>query len=48
MDRNLNEAEQIFFHLLDDERLFNSAKFKKALQQQKSRRVDDYHANCRL
>lgn len=36
---NLNEAEWIFFNLLDDDKLFNSNKFKKALVQQKARRA---------
>ena len=36
---DLNNAEQIFFNLLDDERLFNRDKFYKALKQEKLRRV---------
>lgn len=37
----LDEAEHIFYHLLDDDKMFNQQKFLKALQQQKIRRVEE-------
>jgi hypothetical protein len=46
-DGNLNEAENIFLHLLDDEKMFNPMKFKKALLQLKSRKADDYNRALR-
>lgn len=39
---NLTEAEWMFYHLLDDEKLFNSNKFKKAIVQQKTRRAAEH------
>lgn len=38
---SLSEAELIFFHLIEDEKLFNTVKFRRALVQQKARRVAD-------
>lgn len=40
LNGKLNEAETIFSHLLDDDKMFNQQKFFKALQQQKIRRVE--------
>lgn len=40
---NLTEAEMIFYNLLNEERLFNPAKFKKALQQQRARKAEEYN-----
>jgi hypothetical protein len=38
----LNEAETIFYHLLDDDKMFDQQKFLKALQQQKIRRAEEF------
>lgn len=42
INEKLDQPETIFFHLLDDDKMFTHSKFLKALQQQKARKVDEY------
>ena len=42
INEKLDQPETIFFHLLDDEKMFAHTKFLKALQQQKARKVEDH------